>query len=158
MKFLIISSQIRYISCSRWRYYIGAYPNTHSPGSSQFWNVTVATPAANEDGWLYSFKCIFKCGLRSNHENRSAVFVHITWYTHAVFINKIKLLMNFFFFQNITTEFILHNIVGSDGQYCVSSCIAKCWCIVLNFRKSVHYYIVVIGIILKQTTILAKSS
>jgi hypothetical protein len=36
-----------------------------------------------------------------------------------------------FVIQNITTEFILHNIVGSDGQYCVSPCV-----VVLNYESS----------------------
>jgi hypothetical protein len=67
------------------------------------------------------------------------------------------LLVNFVLLQNISTEIILHNIVGSDGQYYVYRALQNAGSS-SGFQKSVHYYIVVIGIIVKQTRPLNRLS
>ena len=66
--------------------------------------------------------------------------------------------MNFVLLQNIATEIILHNIVESDGQYYtfhrgLQNAGSSSW-----FQKSVHYYIVVIGIIVNQNRPLNRLS
>jgi hypothetical protein len=60
LKFGIFHAIDKYLRCL-----LQPLPAPSPQGSSQFWNVAIATSTAKGDGRLYSFKFVFKCGIRS---------------------------------------------------------------------------------------------